>query len=82
MEEYWEGPIYEDREEAGRVLAEKLVSYVQDRPVILAIPNGGVSVGLPVARGLGCPLHLIIVRKLQLPDNPEAGFGSVASDGS
>jgi putative phosphoribosyl transferase len=82
MEEYWEGPIYADREEAGRVLAEKLESYIKDRPAVLAIPNGGVSVGLPVARGLRCPLHLIIVRKLQIPDNPEAGFGSVASDGS
>ncbi len=82
MEEYWEGPLYADREEAGRVLAEKLESYVKVRPIVLAIPNGGVSVGLPVARGLGCPLHLIIVRKLQIPDNPEAGFGSVASDGS
>ena len=82
MEEYWEGPLYADREEAGKVLAEKLESYVKDRQVVLAIPNGGVAVGLPVARGLHCPLHLIIVRKLQIPDNPEAGFGSVASDGS
>ena len=82
MEEYWEGPKYADREEAGRVLAEKLESYINDRPVILAIPNGGVAVGLPVARGLHCSLHLIIVRKLQIPDNPEAGFGSVASDGT
>jgi putative phosphoribosyl transferase len=82
MEEYWGGPIYADREEAGRVLAEKLESYSKDRPVVLAIPNGGVSVGLHVARRLRCPLHLIIVRKLQIPDNPEAGFGSVASDGS
>lgn len=82
MEEYWEGPLYKDREEAGRVLAEKLQSYGKDRPVVMAIPNGGVSVGVPIARGLRCPLHLIIVRKLQIPDNLEAGFGSVASDGS
>ena len=82
MEEYWGGPNYADREEAGRILAEKLKSYSKDRPAVLAIPNGGVSVGLPVARRLHCPLHLIIVRKLQIPDNPEAGFGSVASDGT
>ena len=82
MEEYWEGPKYADREEAGRVLAEKLETYGKTRPSVLAIPNGGVAVGLPVAKSLGCPLHLMIVRKLQIPDNPEAGFGSVVSDGT
>jgi predicted phosphoribosyltransferase len=82
MEEYWEGPRYADREEAGEVLAGRLESYAKAQPVVLAIPNGGVAVGVPVSRRLGCPLHLIIVRKLQIPDNPEAGFGSVASDGS
>ena len=82
MEECWEGPKYTDREEAGRVLAEKLEAYGKACPIVLAIVNGGVPVGLPVARGLGCLLHLMIVRKLQIPNNPEAGFGSVASDGS
>jgi len=82
MDEYWAGPSYADREEAGRILAEKLASYSKNLPVVLAIPNGGVSVGLPVAKRLHCQLHLIIVRKLQIPDNPEAGFGSVASDGT
>jgi predicted phosphoribosyltransferase len=82
MEEYWEGPKYADREEAGMVLAEKLEDYGKARPIVLAIPNGGVSVGLPVARGLNCLIRLMIVRKLQIPNNPEAGFGSVASDGS
>jgi len=82
MDAYMEGPIYEDREEAGRVLAERLTAYEKADAIVLAIPNGGVAVGLPVARTLGCPLRLMIVRKLQIPDNPEAGFGSVASDGS
>jgi len=82
MEEYWESPKYADREDAGKMLAGKLEAYGKVRPIVLAIPNGGVAVGLPVARSLGCPLHLMIVRKLQIPDNPEAGFGSVASDGS
>ena len=45
MEEYWGGPKYADREEAGRVLAEKLEPYSKDHPVVLAIPNGGVPVG-------------------------------------
>ena len=82
MEMYWEGPKYRDRQDAGLVLAAKLEPYRLKRPIILAIPNGGVAVALPIARHFDCPLHLIVVRKLQIPGNPEAGFGSVASDGS
>jgi len=82
MEMYWEGPKYKDRHNAGLFLAEKLEPYHLQRPIILAIPNGGVAVALPIAKALACPLHLIVVRKLQIPDSPEAGFGSVASDGS
>jgi predicted phosphoribosyltransferase len=82
MEMYWEGPRYADRHEAGLVLAEKLACYRAAHVVVLAIPNGGVVVGLPIARKLDCPLHLLVVRKLQIPDRPEAGFGSVVCDGS
>jgi len=82
MEMYWEGPKYKDRHNAGLFLAEKLEPYHLQRPIILAIPNGGVAVAVPIAKALACPLHLIVVRKLQIPDSPEAGFGSVASDGS
>ena len=82
MEMYWEGVRYADRHEAGLVLAEKLAPYRSAYPIVLAIPNGGVAVGLPIARELDCGLHLIVVRKLQLPDRPEAGFGAVVSDGS
>jgi predicted phosphoribosyltransferase len=64
------------------VLAERLLPFRQADPVILAIPNGGVAVTAPIARKLACPLHLMVVRKLQIPDNPEAGFGAVASDGT
>ena len=82
MEMYWEGPKYADRHEAGLVLAKKLAPYGSAHAVVLAIPNGGVAVALPIAREFGCSLHLIVVRKLQIPDRPEAGFGSVVSDGS
>jgi len=82
MEEYWEGPKYIDRVDAGHVLARKLAEYQPKDPIVLAIPNGGVPVGVPISKALKCPLHLIIVKKLQIPDNPEAGFGSVASDGT
>lgn len=82
MEMYWEGPRYGDRHQAGLVLAKKLAPYGSAHAVVLAIPNGGVAVALPIAREFGCSLHLIVVRKLQIPDRPEAGFGAVVSDGS
>jgi predicted phosphoribosyltransferase len=50
--------------------------------VILAIPNGGVPVACVLAEELGLDLRLILVRKLQIPYRPEAGFGAVAFDGS
>lgn len=51
-------------------------------PLVLAIPNGGVAVAIPITQALGADLDLIIVRKLQIPHNPEAGFGAVTSLGS
>jgi putative phosphoribosyl transferase len=82
MEDYQIGPKYKDRQEAGALLAKKLLPYQQARPIVLAIPNGGVAVAVSIARELACPLHLMVVRKLQIPDEPEAGFGAVASDGT
>jgi predicted phosphoribosyltransferase len=63
-------------------LADALLHYKDRRPVVLAIPNGGVAVAQPVAEALECPLHLILVRKLQIPGNTEAGFGAVSADGT
>jgi predicted phosphoribosyltransferase len=82
MEDSPIGPKYKDRQEAGALLAKRLLPYQHSRPVVLAIPNGGVAVAVPIAKELACPLHLMVVRKLQIPDNPEAGFGAVASDGT
>lgn len=76
------GPKYRDREEAGRILASQLSDYRNKDLIILAIPNGGVPVAAIIAEELGAELHLMIVRKLQIPDNPEAGFGALTSDGS
>ena len=76
------GPKYRDRQEAGKVLASKLLDYQNKDLIVLAIPNGGVPVTAVIAEELGAELYLIIVRKLQIPDNPEAGFGAMAPDGS
>ncbi len=50
--------------------------------IILAIPSGGVPVGIAVSEKLDFPLELAIVRKLQIPGNPEAGFGAMTMSGS
>ncbi len=73
--------LFEDRHDAGRRLAERLLLY-RHNAIVLAIPRGGVPVGYEVARKLGVPLDLIIPRKLPIPSDPEAGFGAVAPDGT
>ncbi len=73
---------YRDRQDAGRVLASRLKGSQTEDALILAIPNGGVAVGASMAGSLGLELYLMVVRKIQFPDNPEAGFGAVGSDGT
>jgi predicted phosphoribosyltransferase len=74
--------MFEDRKEAGQKLAIALASYKNDKPIVLAIPRGGVEVGFYVAQFLQSPLSIIMVRKLPFPYNPEAGFGAIAEDGT
>lgn len=76
------GPRFEDRFEAGRVLAESLRSYAH-RPdvLVLALPRGGVPVGFEVARVLGVPLDVFLVRKLGTPGQEELAMGAIASGG-
>lgn len=74
---------YVNRDEAGRVLAQELQTRkLEDTPLVLAIPNGGLAVAAPIAKILGAKLDLLIVRKLQIPYNPEAGFGAITSLGT
>ena len=74
--------MFQDRADAGVQLGRKLLKYRDRHPLVLAIPRGGVEVGAEIARALLCPLSIVIVRKLPFPDNPEAGFGAIAEDGS
>ncbi len=73
--------IFEDRGDAGRRLAERLAPYADERPVVFALPRGGVPVGAEVARSLGAPLEVIVSRKLGAPGQPEFGIGAVAPGG-
>lgn len=74
--------LFENREEAGRALADLLLqrSGLVD-PVVLALPRGGVPVGLEVARALAAPLDILVIRKLGSPRQPELAMGAIASGG-
>lgn len=75
-------PYFRDREDAGQKLAERLEPYREVNPFVLAIPHGGVPVAVEVAKGLGAGLDVIVVRKITIPSNTEAGYGAVADDGT
>jgi putative phosphoribosyl transferase len=62
---------FESREEAGALLARELASQRFERPVVLALPRGGVPVALACAQALGAPLDLLLVRKIGVPWHPE-----------
>ncbi|HEY1513930.1 MAG TPA: phosphoribosyltransferase family protein [Gaiellaceae bacterium] len=70
---------FSDREEAGRRLAAELPAL--DRPIVLGLPRGGVPVAAAVARALGAPFDVFVVRKLGVPAQPELAMGAVASGG-
>ncbi|MHC4618885.1 MAG: phosphoribosyltransferase [Planctomycetota bacterium] len=74
--------MFADRKEAGQKLAGALAAYRDESPIVLAIPRGGVEVGYYVAKYLRADFSILVARKLPFPDNPEAGFGAVAEDGS
>src|SRR5690242_6236582 len=75
--------MFRDRREAGNRLAARLVRY-KDQPgvVVLALPRGGVVTGFEIARELGAPLDVLIVRKIGFPYQPELAAGAVAETGS
>lgn len=73
--------IFQNREEAGIKLAQKLGKYRQKNTLVLALPRGGVPVALQIAKSLNSPLDVYIVRKIALPSNPELAIGAVAQGG-
>ena len=72
---------FRDRTDAGVRLAEALQQYRGQDVIVYALPRGGVVLGVEVARSLGAPLDLIVVRKIGHPDNPEYAIAAVADDG-
>jgi putative phosphoribosyl transferase len=72
---------FRDRAEGGHRLAVRLARYRDDRPIVLALPRGGVPVAAPIAASLAAPLQVFVARKVGAPGQPELGIGAVAEGG-
>jgi putative phosphoribosyl transferase len=70
--------IFQDRQDAGRQLAQSLIKYKNKQPLILGIPRGGVIVAYEVAKALLAELDVIVARKLGAPLQPELAIGAIA----
>ncbi len=76
------GPIFQDRSDAGKFLAQKLTHHAGDPSLlVLALPRGGVPVGFEVASKLGSALDVFVVRKLGVPGYEELAMGAITSGG-
>lgn len=73
---------FRDRHAAGRALAERLAGSTAAGTVVLGLPRGGVPVAAEVARAIGAPLDVVVVRKLGVPWQPEVAMGAVGEDGA
>lgn len=71
-----------DRDDAGQQLAKALERYKDRKPIILALPRGGVPVAAKVAEALHAPLDLLLVRKIGVPFQPELAMGAVVDGAS
>ena len=72
--------LFKDREEAGALLAEKLLEYENTNSIILAIPKGGVPVGYVISQKLNLPMDIILSKKIPHPYNKELAIGAVTMD--
>jgi putative phosphoribosyl transferase len=74
--------LLKNRQEAGQLLASKLLSYANDsETLILALPRGGVPVAYCIAQRLNLPLDVCLVRKLGVPQRPELAMGAIGTGG-
>ncbi|PHJ68259.1 phosphoribosyltransferase [Nostoc linckia z18] len=84
-------PLFADRIHAGEELAQvihdlltqqTIDSGVKPIPIVYALPRGGIPVAAPIARLLGCPLTIVVAKKISHPENPELAIGAVTSSGN
>jgi putative phosphoribosyl transferase len=74
--------MFRDRQDAGRILAERLSRYAGPDTLVLGLPRGGVPVAYEVAIALGAELDILPVRKIGVPSQPELAMGAVAPGGA
>jgi predicted phosphoribosyltransferase len=82
--------LFRDRAHAGKKLSQDLLLAWQEvkingslaEPIVYALPRGGIPVALPIARALGCPLEVLVSKKISLPSNRELALGAISSDGN
>ena len=74
-------PLLADRLDAAKQLSQRMAQFRGSRPLVLAIPRGGVPVGALLAKELDGDLDVVLVRKLGASFNPECALGAVAEDG-
>ena len=72
---------FKNRQVAGQLLAEKLMEFKSQSPLVLGIPRGGIPVAFEVAKKLQAPLDLLAVKKIGSPTNLELAIGAVSEDG-
>jgi len=78
----WVEPLFHDRSDAGRVLAERLKREIGERNfLVLALPRGGVPLGFEIAQSFRADLDVFVVRKLGVPGREELAMGAMASGG-
>ncbi len=80
--------LFRDRHDAGMQLAEAIAAELHSliviptaTPVVYALPKGGLPIAEPISQRLGCPLDLVVAKKVTRPDNPELAIGAVTADG-
>jgi len=71
--------MFANRRSAGRQLSARLQHLREEKPVVLALPSGGVPVGFEIAEGLDAPLDIVLVRKIGVPWQPELALGAVVN---
>lgn len=82
-------PLFSDRASAGIHLAERVISALNElraagmeiRPIVCALPRGGIPVALPMAQQLGCPVDIVVAKKITLAENTELAIGAATASG-
>ena len=75
------GPIFRNRQDAARKLAQPLLKFAPRDPIVLGMARGGVVLAGEIALALGAEVDILVVRKIGAPRNPEYGVGAVAPNG-